>query len=100
MRKKYPSDISRKQFKKIESLLENHRKKTRPREVDLYDVFCAIIYLLRSGSQWRMLPKDFPQWEKVYFYYSQWQEKNEETGLSLLEEALKKNGLEGALCKG
>jgi len=43
MRKKYPSDISRKQFEQIRELLESARKKTRPRQVDLYDVFCAVL---------------------------------------------------------
>ena len=41
MRKVYPSDISRKQFEQISPILENARKKTKPRTVDLYDVFCG-----------------------------------------------------------
>ena len=41
MRKAYPSDISRKQFEQISPILENARKKTKPRTVDLYDVFCG-----------------------------------------------------------
>ncbi|MDR1281388.1 MAG: transposase, partial [Opitutaceae bacterium] len=58
MHEAYPSDISIGQFNLIRGLLENFRKKTRPREVDLYDIFCAILYILKSGCQWRMLPKD------------------------------------------
>jgi hypothetical protein len=42
MRRSYPSDISREQFSKIEPTLLSARKITRPRELDLYDVFCAI----------------------------------------------------------
>ena len=42
MRKIYPSDITREQFSKLEPLLESARKKTKPRSVDLYDVFCAV----------------------------------------------------------
>ena len=42
MRKTYPSDITREQFEKILPTLEGVRNKTRPREVDLYDVFCRI----------------------------------------------------------
>ena len=60
MRKSYPSDISREQFEAIKPLLESARRKTSPRRVDLYEVFCAVLYLLRSGCQWRMLPDNFP----------------------------------------
>ena len=89
MRKCYPNDITRKQFKKIEPLLLSARKKTRPREVDLYDIFCAVLYLLKSGCQWRMLPSDLPDWRNVYAYFRIWTEKKENK-ISLLEQILKK----------
>ena len=56
----YPSDISREQFARILPMLESARRRTKPRTVDLYDVFCGVLYLLKSGCQWRMLPADFP----------------------------------------
>ncbi len=43
MRKNYPSDISREQFEKIRPILESSRKKTRPRKLDLYDVFRTVL---------------------------------------------------------
>ncbi|GFQ64323.1 hypothetical protein TNCT_662311 [Trichonephila clavata] len=67
MRKNYPSDISREQFEKIRPILESSRKKTRPRNLDLYEVFCAVLIVLKSCCQWRMLPKDFPKKEKTSF---------------------------------
>jgi hypothetical protein len=48
MRKKYISDISRKTFEKIEPVLLKGRKRTRPRKVDVYEVFCALLYLLKE----------------------------------------------------
>jgi transposase len=90
----YPSDISRKTFEKIEPILEGARKQTRPRELDLYDVFCGVLYVLKSGCQWRMLPKDFPKWRSCYEYFRIWSEEREDQ-LSLLEEALKKCGWRG-----
>ena len=72
MRRSYPSDISREQFSKIEPLLSSIRKVTRPRELDLYDVFCAILYLLKTACQWRMLPKDLPPWGTVHYYFRRW----------------------------
>ena len=94
MSKRYPSDISRKQFEKIRPLLLSARKRTRPRKLDLYEVFCAILYLLKTGCQWRMLPREFPKWQSVYAYFRIWSnKKNGES--SLLEQALKKNSWRG-----
>ena len=93
MRKRYPSDISREQFEVINPMLESARRKTSPRRVDLYEVFCAVLYLLRSGCQWRMLPEEFPKWRTVHSYFAIWSEPRE--GGSLLEQALKKSGWRG-----
>ena len=38
----------------------------------LREILNAIFYLLRTSCQWRMLPHDFPAWQTVYFYFSQW----------------------------
>lgn len=94
MRKKYPSDISREQFELIRPLLESVRKTTKPRTVDLYEVFCGVLYLLKSGCQWRMLPSDFPKWRTVYAYFEKWREPGP-GGVSVLELALKKSGWRG-----
>ena len=74
MRAEYPSDISREQFATIQPLLEGARKKTKPRKIDLYEVFCAILYTLRTGCQWRALPSDFPKWRTVYSSFQIWTE--------------------------
>ena len=71
----YPSDISREQFARILPTLESARRRTKPRTVDLYDVFCGVLYLLKSGCQWRMLPADFPNWRTCYKYFRQWSER-------------------------
>ena len=91
----YPSDISREQFENIKSLLESVRKKTRPRTVDLYDIFCGVLYVLKSGCQWRMLPKNYPKWELCYYYFNLWNQKGPNNSESILELALKKNRWRG-----
>ena len=93
MRKSYPSDISGEQFEIIRPLQESARKKTAPRTVELYEVFCAVLYLLRSGCQWRMLPEEFPKWRTVHSYFAIWSEPRQ--GGSLLEQALKKSDWRG-----
>jgi transposase len=83
MRATYPSDITREQFSVIEHELQSVRKVTRPRTYDLYDIFCAILYVLKEGCTWRGLPHDFPKWNIVYHYYQIWSAagKNGETSL-------------------
>jgi transposase len=89
MRKRYPSDITRDQFDIIEPIFLSARKKTSPRKLDLYEVFCAILYLLKTGCQWRALPNDFPKWRSVHAYFQIWSERKEDYG-SILERVLKK----------
>ena len=90
----YPSDISREQFEIIRPHLESFKKTTKPRQLDIYDIFCAILYVLRSACQWRMLPSDYPKWGTVYAYFRQWKFKPGQTSdetenpLSLLEKLL------------
>ena len=55
----------------------------------------AILYLQRTGCSWRALPGDFPKWRTVHSYFQRWTEPRE-SGISILEEALKKSGSCGA----
>jgi transposase len=87
-RASYPSDISREQFEVIRPRLESFRRKTKPRTLDLYDIFCGILYVLKSACQWSMLPKDFPHYHTVYTYFRQWGAKPFEDQPSLLESLL------------
>lgn len=85
----YPSNISREQFARIAPILESARKKTKPRTVDLHDVFCGVLYVLKSGCQWRMLPKDFPKWRTCYEYFKKWSAKGTVAEDSILDIILK-----------
>lgn len=90
-RKKYASDISREKFEEIAPLLQGVRRRTKPTTVDLYEVWCAMLYLLRTGCQWRFLPRNFPKWQTVYAYFAKWSEPDPHS-VSVLEQALKKSG--------
>ena len=81
--------LVKEEFEIIRKYLENAKKKTRPRKVDLYDVFCAVLYILKGGIQWRMLPSDFPNWKLVYYYFTVWSKKNDDS-ISILDKVLKK----------
>jgi transposase len=71
-RPEFPSDVSREQFELVRPMLEAARRKTRPRKHDLYDVYCAVLYFLDSGTAWRSLPPAFPPWRTVHEYFTQW----------------------------
>ena len=67
--------------------------------MDLYEVFCAVLYLLRTGCQWRFLPSEFPKWRIVHSYFAKWSEPDQD-GVSVLERALKKSGWRGSFETG
>ena len=94
MKKRYASDTSREKFEEIEPLLRGVRRRTKPTTVDQYEVWCAVLYLLRTGCQWRFLPSEFPKWQTVYAYFAKWS-KPDQHGISVLEQALKKSGWRG-----
>ena len=94
-RKVYPSDVSRVQFERIRPLLESARLHTKPRTLDLYDVFCAVLYLLKSGCQWSMLPSDLPKKSSVHAYFTIWKEQKDGQP-SILEVILKKISWRGS----
>jgi transposase len=98
-RKAYASDISRERFAEIEPLLRSVRRRTKPTTVDLCEVFCAVLYLLRTGCQWRFLPAEFPKWTTVYAWWRKWSEPGAQ-GVSVLEQALKKMCWRGPLETG
>jgi len=65
----YPSDLTDKQWERIEPLLPPPKPGGRPRKVRMREVVNAILYLARAGCAWRMLPKSFPPWGTVYTYF-------------------------------
>ena len=87
MRASYPSDINREQFEQIRYYLESAKKSTRPRTYDIYDIFCAVLYVVREGCRWRSLPHDFPKWQNCYKHYAIWKQKGSD-GKTIFDKAL------------
>ena len=67
----YPSDITDEQWALIEPYLPVYPG-GRPRTTSLRDVVDAVFYILRTGCQWRYLPKDFPPKSTVWRYFDEW----------------------------
>ncbi len=71
-RERYPSDVTDAQWQRVEPLLQRSGKQGRPPRVALREVLNALLYLGRTGCQWRYLPHDFPHWSAVRYYFDQW----------------------------
>src|SRR5947199_4666699 len=67
----YDTDLTDAQFALLEPLLPPPKPLGRPR-ADLRAVLNGILYLLRSGCPWRLLPHDFPPWSTVHTWYRRW----------------------------
>ena len=57
---KYASDTTDEEWALIAGFLPAPRRLGRPRGTDLRTVVNALLYILSTGCQWRMLPRDFP----------------------------------------
>ena len=71
-RKTYSTDLSDEQWKLLEIMLPPPELFGRKRRVNLRSVFNALCYVARAGCQWRLLPREFPKWQTVYYYFRKW----------------------------
>jgi putative transposase len=70
--RKYPSDLSDAEWSLLEPHLPGPKRRGRPRLHSPREVLDAVFYVLKTGCQWRMLPKDFPPWQTVFHYFRRW----------------------------
>jgi len=68
----YPSDLTDAQWERVRPLVPPIKPGGRPASVPRRELLNAILYVLRSGCTWRMLPHDFPPWSTVYHYFRCW----------------------------
>ena len=66
---RYPSDLTDAQWALVAPHIPSAKCGGRLRTTDVRAVLDAIIYLLRTGCQWRQLPSDFPSWPTVHGYF-------------------------------
>ena len=81
--KRYPSDLTRTQWKRLKRLLPGAKPGGRPRSVNLREVLNGLFYIARGGCAWRMMPKDLPPWSTCYDYFRKW--RNDGTWAKLNE---------------
>jgi putative transposase len=69
----YPSDLTNGQWAVIEPMIPDAAPGGRPRRAPKREIVEAVLYLLRAGCSWRLLPHDFPPWQTVCHYLRRWQ---------------------------
>lgn len=70
----YATELSLEQYELLESLLNPPSPTGRPRSVNLMQVWQAILYVLVTGCAWRLLPKEYPPYSTVYYYFRKWRD--------------------------
>lgn len=65
----YSSDLTQGQWKRIAPFIPKPKSGGRPRSVDMREILNAILYVVRSGCAWRLMPHDLPHWRTVYGYF-------------------------------
>lgn len=70
--KRYSSDLTDSQWNTIKPYFPTARQRRHELRREILD---AILYVVKTGCQWRMLPGEFAPWQTVYYYFRRWQEQ-------------------------
>ena len=99
---RYASDLTDAEWRLIEPSMPSTKPLGRPRATDLRAVLDAILYIARTGCQWRMLPKDFPPFTTVQGYFYDWRDSGlfEKINFELLLQAREAAGREASPSAG
>src|SRR5215469_9112650 len=94
--RRYSSDLTDAEWRVIEPYMPAVKRLSRLRETDLRAIVDAILYIARTGCQWRLLPKDFPPFTTVQGYFYDWRDQNlfERINFELLLQAREAAGRE------
>ena len=72
MKRSYSTDLTDVEWECLELHVPAPSKRGRPEIHNTRKILNAIFYVLRSGCAWRLLPRDFPPWETVYWWFRKW----------------------------
>jgi transposase len=100
--RRYASDLTDAEWRLIEPFMPPVKRLGGPREIDLRAIVDAILYIVRTGCQWRLLPKDFPPFTTVQGYFYDWRDQNlfERINFELLLQAREAAGREASPSAG
>jgi len=72
MKRSYSTDLTDAEWERLQLHVPPPNKRGRPKTHSTREILNAIFYLLKSGCAWRLLPRDFPPWETVYWWFRRW----------------------------
>ena len=68
----YQTDLNQAQWQILQPLVPVPLPGGRPAKYPRREIINALLYVLRTGCAWRLLPHDFPPWKSVYGYFAKW----------------------------
>ncbi len=72
MKRSYSTDLTNAEWQCLKLYVPPPNKRGRPKTHTTREILNAIFYILKSGCAWRLLPRDFPPWETVYWWFRRW----------------------------
>ena len=92
----YPTDVSDAEWAVLGPLIPAPLPGGRPPRHERREIVDAILYVLRTGCQWRALPHDLPPWGTVWWYFRRWRDEGvwEQVNTALRERARVRVGRE------
>jgi putative transposase len=84
----YPSDLTDKEWELIKDHFStgNYGKSRKHSQQHLVS---AVFYVIKTGCQWRFLPKEYPPWKTVYSFYKR--AKDKEIWANMMQDLVKKS---------
>ncbi len=71
-RRRYPTDLTDAQWAVLAPLVPAAKPGGRPARHERREIVNAVLYVLRAGEAWRLLPHDLPPWQTAYHYFRLW----------------------------
>jgi transposase len=68
----YQTDLTNPEWAQVQRFIPAPKPGGRPAKYPRREIVNALLYITRTGCQWRMLPHDFPPWTAVYWYFRTW----------------------------
>jgi putative transposase len=72
MKRSYSTDLTNAEWECLKLYVPPPNNRGRPKIHSTREILNAIFYVLKSGCAWRLLPRDFPPWETVYYWFRRW----------------------------